>query len=93
MCQQAAQASPPCPLHPQPTQWHPAQALSPPPTPLSPRGRALQAVRQAESGAVGWDVRAANIRGAMRLARGVVVGFGAGDFPGPRQVELLQVGR
>lgn len=50
-----------------------------------------QVVRQAEAGSVGWDVRAANIRGAMRLARGVVVGFGGGGFSGQKQVELLQV--
>jgi len=36
-------------------------------------------------------VRAANLRGAMRLARQVVVGFGAQEFAGAKQVELLQV--
>lgn len=42
------------------------------PAPTRPRAPCLrQAVRQAESGGVGWDVRAANLRGAMRLARQV----------------------
>jgi hypothetical protein len=40
---------------------------------------------------VGWDVRAANLRGAMRLARRIVVGFGGGNFTPQKQVELLQV--
>ena len=68
-----------------------ASAQQIPPKTNQPNQPDDQAVRRAESGAPAADVRAANIRGAMRLARGVVAGFGgaAAALPGDKKVALL----
>lgn len=50
-----------------------------------------QVVRQHESSSIGSDVRIANIRGAMRLARGVIVGVAAKDITPTQQLHLLEV--
>lgn len=48
--------------------------------------------RLRERSATNAEVRAANLRGAMRLARQVVVGFsGTMAAPGVQQVQLLEV--
>eukprot|EP00877_Chromochloris_zofingiensis_P009526 jgi/Chrzof1/4827/Cz15g00240.t1 len=52
---------------------------------------AAEVVRQHESSSIGSDVRIANIRGAMRLARGVIVGVAAKDITPTQQLHLLEV--
>jgi len=49
---------------------------------------AAEATRQREHGAPSADVQIANLRGALRLAKGVVAGFATGPAPPPLGAQL-----